>query len=240
MRTFYLRFHPVLSDQAYRLGVRAGEREELVTQFLGDIALRLVEAPSVPHSLAAYIITAFRHTVATEHRRQSRSNARQQDAPQAMAEDNVPVVTAGCSEYSLRAMLGGFPALHDAPHTALTTLATHLYTSMSELDQELLTWLGEHVPVSVIATWRSTTQNTVKVRISRLRAKLRLETATYLSTINEESHYDLDRFFRRAGITLAPPPAVKTITPACAHRIAHLSDVTEQTDYVSPYGPEAE
>jgi DNA-directed RNA polymerase specialized sigma24 family protein len=229
-------------DQAYKLGLAIGEREDVVTEFLGDIALKLIEAPSTPRTVAAYVITAFRHAIISTYRKQGRSDAHQHDATSVVPDTNECVVTTMCSEYTLRLVRGDRnPGVEPDPIVA--GLAERLLAGVSEADRELLTWLGERVPATVIAAWRGVTHNAVKVKISRLRARLRAEAGAYLTELSEEARNELERFFRRAGVTVTPPPVVKTVThEPSAHscRLSPIGDVTLHAGlpYASPYGPE--
>ena len=60
---------------------------------------------------------------------------------------------------------------------------------------------------------------------------------------DEEARNELERFFRRAGVTVTPPPVVKTVihepsTHSC--QLTPIGDVTLHagSPYPSPYGPE--
>jgi len=241
LRGFYVRFRPVLLDQAYRLGVQSGEREETVTEFLGDIALKLIKSASMPQALAAYVITAFRHAVISRYRQEGRHALHYADAANDVAQTNELAVTTVCSEYTLRAVRGDRGVDGYEMHPVAAQLAARLLAGMSESDRELLTWLGERVPGTTIAAWRETTHNAVKVKISRLRARLRAEAGLYMTEVDGEARDELERFFRRAGVTVTPPPVVKTVThEPSAHpcRLSPIDDVTMNAGYFSPYGPE--
>lgn len=242
MRAFYVRFRPVLMDQAYKLGVAISEREDVVTEFLGDIALKLIEAPSVPRTLAAYVITAFRHAIISTYRKQGRNDAHQHDATSVVPDTNECVVTTMCSEYTLRLVRGDRTSGAE-PDPLVMGLAERLLAGVSEADRELLTWLGERVPATVIAAWRGVTHNAVKVKISRLRARLRAEAGAYLTELDGEARNELERFFRRAGVAVTAPQVVKTVVhEPSAHpcRLSPMDDVTLHAGhpYASPYGPE--
>jgi DNA-directed RNA polymerase specialized sigma24 family protein len=200
LRSFYVHFRPVLLLQAYRLGVPTAMREEVVTEFLGDIALKLIAAPVMPTALAAYVITAFRHAVVSAHRSAKRSAARSEAVETVVGEGaGEHVVKALCSAYTLRAVDGGATD-DDEMRTTIRALAERLLGRLSELDRELLVWIGESVPSTAIAAWRGCTANSVKVKISRLRARLRTEAAAYVGELEGEGRDELERLFRRAGV----------------------------------------
>jgi hypothetical protein len=63
----------------------------------------------------------------------------------------------------------------------------------------------------------------------------------YMSEVDGEARNELERFFRRAGVVVTPPPVVKTVTHTpSVHpcRLSPIGDVTMNAGYSSPYGPE--
>jgi len=236
---FYLRFRPVLLDQAYKLGVRPSEREEVVTEFLGDIAIALIEATTPPRSLAAYVITSFRNAVASAFRKRGRYESRYAEASTDVAGGTETTIDTVCSDFTLRATRG--EAESDDRDPVVDLLAERLLAGMNERDRELLTWIGERVPASAIAAWRGTTPNAIKVRVSRLRARLRAEATAYLEELEGESREALLRFLRRGGVVVAPPPVVKTVVhPGVMYPsgVSPTKEIVIDVGYLSPYDRE--
>jgi hypothetical protein len=149
-------------------------------------------------------------------------------------------VTTVCSEYSLRAA-GGDSAIAEA-HPAIVQLSVRLLEGLRESDRALLVWLGERVPSTVIADWCGSTPNAIKVKISRLRARLRIVAGEYLRELKGEAREEVERFFQRAGVVVPSPVVVKTVIheqkDAPAYQRASVQDAIAGRDYPSPYDPE--
>ncbi len=195
LRQFVQRFEPILLDQARRLGVGLSERRTVVTGFLDDILVKLARTP-VRSSLASFVITSFRNSVADTHRE---TMARERCL---LAEDvgTEGVVRAGCSEFMLRAAEGlgvADAASSTLPGVALVRL---LFDGCSIQERQLLIWTAHRVPLRECAAWLGISYDSAKQRLSRLRARLIRESVTHLAELPDSDRAELTSRLGRVGV----------------------------------------
>ncbi len=196
VRDFVRRFHLVLLDQAHRLGVDSADREDVVVSFLGDIVMKLARMPA-PDSLPAFVVRAFRNAVTDAHRS---DEAHHRVIAQALITegDSATVVTAACSEYTLRAMLG--PDNDPATHVAATDLVTRLLSGCTRDERQLLVWTSRRVPMREIARWLGISYDAAKQRASRLRARLAREAVAVIPELQPQDRIAMTRLLERVGV----------------------------------------
>lgn len=199
LREFAHRFEPILLDQARRLDVSKSERANVVTGFLDDILVKLACSPS-PRSLPSFVVTSFRNCV-TDLRREASLRERRA----ASQEDMVGierVVMAGCSEFMLRAAEGPDVEYESAARPSGAELVRVLFAECSSEDRQLLVWSAHRVPLRESAEWLGISYDSVKQRLSRLRARLIRRSITHLSELPDSDRANLVRLFHRAGVKI--------------------------------------
>lgn len=207
LREFFARFEPLLMRAAYGMAVQTALRHEVVMQCLDDAAISLMRHTTpVPRSLAAYLLTAFRHDVINARRDERRRHAQHRTAVREGSAASEWIVLEASSEHAVRASRG--PAYQDdgfAP--VLARLARALDEQLSEDERRLLTWVGHWVPQRLIAEWLGISYGAVRVRILRLRDRLHAAATRYAGCLSTEEQRLLQHFFRR---TSTPPTLRRT------------------------------
>lgn len=196
LRQFIARFEPILLDQARRLGVRRNERPTTVTDFLADILVKLARSPA-PRLLASFVITSFRNCVADTYR-EALIRERHALAEEIVGEERV--IRSGCSEFMVRAAEGP-DALDDEPSSQSGTALIHiLFDGCTAEERQLLVWSAHRVPLRDCATWLGISYDSVKQRLSRLRARLIHESTAHLSELSASDRANLTRRLNSAGV----------------------------------------
>ena len=200
---FVERFHRILFEYARREGVRPSESDELVSETLGDVAMRFMTArAALPRNPRMYLLAAFRRRL-INHRR---SHLRRQRVVAEAARDAMgdcvyadeSDVVVGCSEHLVRECRGPDWEKPSLP-SVLERLADHLTEALTEDERHLLVGVAENVPQRVIAGWLGISHALARKRLERLRSRL-LDAAMRRSNgLPPDDARELDRFFRRCG-----------------------------------------
>lgn len=214
MTALYEHYTPILRREAARLGVPASDRGDLVSDTLRGVVLTLVRAGStVPQSLTGYAIIALRNAHGNGRRQAQRIAAleraiRQELLSQSPVEDPVDVADDPAATRPL-----------DTPDVAcepepvqtrysrvLAALTAALGARLSTEEWQLLAWLADYVPQRDMARWLGISHGAVRVRVHRLRERLREVAQSFGSTLPLLEQRELERFFRRAGVSLPSTP----------------------------------
>ena len=199
---FFTRFAPLIAALARARRLPNAGLTERVNEFLDDSAMRLSRLPSAPPaSLAAYLAASFRRR---DHNRvrdlRCREELRDAYAVEAGggSERAIPDTT---SEDAVRISHG--PAWErPSLSPAIERLALALEEGLSDAERQLLAWLGARVPQREIATWLGVTHGAIRVRITRLRARLRDAALRHVFRLDGGERAELARFFRRVDIEI--------------------------------------
>jgi RNA polymerase sigma factor (sigma-70 family) len=198
--TFVDRYHRILVAYARRLRIYGGERDELASELLNDVAIAFVEpGVALPRSMAHYLIGALRNKVFNRMRAHRRHNRLVREAAIETASSpglhgSVESWAAGCSEGIVRATRGPdweYPALSPARRR----LARMLDASLTETDRELLIAIGDQVPAREIASWMGISHAAVRKRTERLRARLVELAESFVEVLTDEEAAELRRLF---------------------------------------------
>jgi hypothetical protein len=199
-REFFERFAPLVDAIARLHRLPDTDASERVMEFLDDAALRLcLPTTRVPRSLAAYLAASFRkrslNGIRDAHRRLRLRDGHATEGG-GSTERTLPGTV---SESTARAAHGPWlepPVL--AP--AIERLALELERGLAPDERRLLGWLAQRVPQREIAEWLGTTHGALRVRITRLRARLRDAAFRYADRLDSSERIELDQFFRRVDI----------------------------------------
>ena len=200
LRSFVLRFEPVLLDQARRLAVSPSDRGTIVTGFLDDILVKLANTKAeAPRSLIAFVITSFRHCVIDLHREAAVRERHARSQEEAIGTEYV--VRATCSEFMLRAAQGDGDG-EESSSAAAARLVHVLLDGCSSDERQLLVWSAHRVPLRECAAWLGIGYDSAKQKLSRLRVRLVRDSITHLSSLADSDRRELSRLLRRAGIKI--------------------------------------
>lgn len=196
---FVARFHPLLLQQAKMAHVPPGERDELVTEVLGDVAVH-VAAPGapLPRSVAGYLVTSLRHRLLNARRNGARRERWSEGALTELETHPERAVLTTCSEASLRASRGA--GWEPSPlRPALARLAAALDGELTDEERRIVSWLGHKISHRQIAEWLGITPTAAAKRAARLRARLRNAAARYAAGCSAAERAELERFFQRVA-----------------------------------------
>ncbi len=197
MREFIERYESLVLVQARHFRVPEDERQHWTAETLYDVALSLIRSTRpVPASLPGYLIAACRRKVMmTERARRSRM-VREGAVVGSVGGERVIVTT--CSEDSLRLARG--PLRDTSPLSAvLERLVAALDDRLESSERTLLSWMGQRVPYSTMATWLGISRSAVIKRAMRLRVRLLGVAMEFGQTLGAPDRQELVRFFRRTG-----------------------------------------
>ena len=235
LREFYARFEPLLARYAARAGVSMESWEDDAHDVLCDVVLSLISddkgARARPRDdvrdIHSYIQRAFRNRMLDARRSAARREQRDAHATSSDLATSERVVLATCSESAVRASSGDD---HDAQplSPAIARLATVLGRELSASERQMLTWVGNAVPMRDVATWLEINYSAAKVRLSRTRSRLRVRALRHVNECTGAEREELIDFFRRssgdargARQTRTPVTAValrsRTADPGGAH-----------------------
>jgi DNA-directed RNA polymerase specialized sigma24 family protein len=200
LRQFIARFEPILLDQARRMGIGRAERRAAVTDFLTDMLVKLARSPA-PRLLVSFVITSFRNCVADTHR-EALMRERHALAADTVGEERV--IRSSCSEFMLRAAAGP-DTLDEEPDNDCcaqpgTALIRILFDGCTQEERQLLIWSAHRVPLRDCAAWLGISYDSVKQRLSRLRARLVHESVAHLSELSASDRANLTRRLNNAGV----------------------------------------
>jgi DNA-directed RNA polymerase specialized sigma24 family protein len=212
LRQLYLLYAPLLRDQARKLGVPAGNRDELVTTVLHDFVLHLCETENAPRELARYLVGALRNRARTRHRDARRHRETDELAYVEHGPAGQRIVAESHSEYGLRSSLG--PDADDAApvRSAIARLAAAATLALRDDELAMMVGLSRHVPLRELAVEGGITYGTARVRLHRLRERFRRLAVQHLHSLAPHERHELERFFRRAGVSLAATTSARGTT----------------------------
>jgi len=207
IRELYLLYAPLLRDQARRMGIGPGERDELVTTLLDDIVLHLMEHRTTPRHLTRYLVASLRNRARNWHRDSFRRIANREGAYS--EHSSMQKIVAEChSEYSLRASdcQPEEPVVSRAPIAGLAAVCSR---NLSRDEMAMLVSVGRHVPLREIATQLGINYVAARVRLHRLRERMRKLAIEYVRTLTSADRSEMERFLRRSEQISRPMAAMK-------------------------------
>lgn len=197
MREFIERYQSLVLVQARRFRVPEDERQHWTAEALYDVALSLIRSTRpVPASLPGYLIAACRRKAMMSER--ARRSRMVREAAVAGNVGGERVIVATCSEESLRQARGPTREASSLP-VVLERLVEALDDRLDASERTLLSWMGQRVPYSTMATWLEISRSAVIKRAMRLRVRLLGVAMEFGQTLDTADRRELVRFFRRTG-----------------------------------------
>ena len=209
IREFFLLFAPLLRDQARRMSIGPDEREEFVMTVLDDVVLHLMEQHIVPRHLTRYVVASLRNRARNWHRDSARRLTVRERAYSQPTVSEERIVAECHSEYGMRAsrLLDGNSA---APVPgAIARLAERSARELTRDELVMLICVERHLPLREIAEQLGITYAAVRVRLHRLRERFRKLAIEHVRALKSDERQELERFFRRAGVSLKRPGAAQ-------------------------------
>ena len=169
LRAFFRRFHAPLVGLASRMGVPGGEREEVVTEFLDDVALWLMEAQHrTPRVLATYLGRGLRHRILNRARGDARR--RQYEVATADATEGWEFDSTHSERIGAVAERGDDSFGPLSAH--LRRLSEVLEAAVTEPERELAVMMANRTGPTEIGRRLGISREAAKARMHRLRRKL--------------------------------------------------------------------
>jgi len=197
MREFIERYQSLVLVQARRFRLPEDERQHWTAEALYDVALSLIRSTRpAPTSLPGYLIAACRRKAMMSERARRSRMVRETAVAGSVGGERVIVAT--CSEESLRQARG--PLREVSPlSVVLERLVEALDDRLDTSERTLLSWMGQRVPYSTMATWLGISRSAVIKRAMRLRVRLLGVAMEFGQTLDAADRRELVRFFRRTG-----------------------------------------
>ncbi|PYO76369.1 MAG: hypothetical protein DMD63_14555 [Gemmatimonadetes bacterium] len=151
IRELFLLYAPLLRDQASRMSIGPGERDEFVTTVLDDVVLHLMEHQIAPRHLTRYLIASLRNRARNWHRDSLRRESARERSYSDPGGSQQRIVAECHSEYGLRASL---PSQSDVSFPVCASIAKLAERAVLELTQGetvMMICLGRHMPLREIA-----------------------------------------------------------------------------------------
>lgn len=202
IRELFLLYSPLLRDQARRLGIDVGQRDEVVTTLLDDVVVHLMEYRLSPRHLSRYLVASLRNRLRNRHRDSSRRAATQENAYRELGRSGQRVVAESHSAYGLRSSMPSDGDESRALREPIAGLAAKSAQVLSKEETVMLVCIGRHVPLREIAGQLGISYGAARVRLHRLRERFRRLAVDYLATLKADEQSELERFFRRAEFSL--------------------------------------
>jgi hypothetical protein len=197
---FIRRYQALVLLQARRLRIAAEDRKHWAVEVLYQVASTIARDPTTtPRSLAPYLIVACRRKAVSEWRDRLTRERSEQKCADDIGALNERAVVGVCSEHAVRATYGpGWEFVHLPP--VLERLVSLLEDSVSDEEQQLLSWVGQRVPYSLVAEWLGVSRNAAVKRVARLRGRLTKAAIQFGASLDAAEFSELLRFLRRAGV----------------------------------------
>lgn len=209
IRELFVIYAPLLRDQARLMNIASEERHEFVTTLLDDVVLHLIENQTAPRNLSRYLVGSIRNRARNWHRDSHRrldARERAYDKPAGSAQR----IIAEChSEYGARVSghLDTDPSF--TTRGAIARLAERLSGDLSREEKMMVICVGRHMPLREIAGELGVAYGTARVRLHRLRERFRKLALEHVRSLKPDERAELERFFRRADVSLTSPVAAK-------------------------------
>jgi RNA polymerase sigma factor (sigma-70 family) len=204
----FILYAPLLRDQARRMSIGPGERDEFITTVLDDVVLHLMEHQIAPRHLTRYLVASLRNRARNWHRDSHRREATRDHAYDDHGSARERIVAECHSEYGLRA---SSPSEVSYPvRASIAKLAERALGELTQGETIMMICLGRHMPLREIADQLGINYGTARVRLHRLRERFRKLTLEYIRTLKANEREELERFFRRADVDLTQRSVAKT------------------------------
>jgi len=195
---FIRRFEELALRYARSLRIPRGDRSHWTGEVLYDIALSLSRGRGpMPRQLAAYVTAACKYKAQRERASEHRYRARVRDAAEEVADAGECAAIYACSEASIRFARG--PDYEEQPLApVLQRLSAVLDEDLSSDDRQLLSWVGQKISYTTIASWLGISRPAAVSRIQRLRERLGALVLRFAKIAARSDRAELIRFLRRS------------------------------------------
>jgi RNA polymerase sigma factor (sigma-70 family) len=198
----FLRFAPLLRDQARRMSVDPGECNEVVTTLLDDVVIHLMENQLAPRNLAQYLVAALRNRARNHHRDLNRRRGAEAAGYSELGTGGQRVVAECHSDYGLHASKSAEYEESFPLRSAISKLAERSARELTREETIMIVGVGRHMPLREMAEQLGITYGAARVRLHRLRERFRKLASQYVVSLKPDEKREIERFFRRAGVNI--------------------------------------
>jgi hypothetical protein len=202
MHELFVLYAPLLRDEAKKMSVPIGERNQLVDTVLDDVVLHLAEVTLPPRQLTTYVVGALRNRVRSAHRDSERSRASDESRYGEYGDTHERIVAECHSEYGMRVSRAPDSESASSLRIAIKKLADRSACELSKEELILMVGVGRDIPVRDLAEQLGVTYVAARVKITRLRERFVRLAIQYVTTLEPNERREIERFFRRADIRL--------------------------------------
>lgn len=172
MHELFVLYAPLLRDEAKKMSVPIGERNQLVDTVLDDVVLHLAEVTLPPRQLTTYVVGALRNRVRSAHRDSERSRASDESRYGEYGDTDERIVAECHSEYGMRVSRAPDSESASSLRIAIKKLADRSACELSKEELILMVGVGRDIPVRDLAEQLGVTYGAARVKITRLRERL--------------------------------------------------------------------
>jgi len=193
---FMRRFRPLLERYGRRMGMSRPDWDSCVITVLEDAAMRwAIDGAPLPRSMASYLLRAVsfhRMTMEREAGRRARRHLLAGDSGH-----HEGVILSLCSEAAVRDSYGPSTSTDGARASTLARFCQLLREPLTELEEEMLSRLGDGLPHREIAALLGVSYEAARKRIQRLVAKVRERVPHALEQLSADDRKEVERLLRR-------------------------------------------
>ncbi len=196
---FIARFHRLLLNRAWRVGIRRELCDETIIMLLERvIAAIAIGRLKIHTSVSAYLVQAFQREYAkVERSRRARARLLRENAADYVGTGEVAMMGL-ISEYSVQASRG--PGWEPQPlPLAVERLASMIDEELTEEHQRFVLYVANEVSIRDLAAEFDLTYEVLAKRITRLREKMREAALRHAEQFRLEDRAYLATFFNRAN-----------------------------------------
>lgn len=195
---FIRRFELLVMRYARLLRVPREDQNHWTGEVLYELAVTLSRGRGpMPRQLAAYVTASCKYKAQRERANELRYHARVRDAAEEVAGAGEYAAADTCSEASIRSARG--PAYEEQPLSpVLQRLTAAFDEELSSDDRQLLSWLGQQISYTTIASWLGISRPAAVSRIQRLRERLARLVVRFAKVASPPDRTELIRFLRRS------------------------------------------
>ncbi|MFL5616048.1 MAG: RNA polymerase sigma factor [Gemmatimonadaceae bacterium] len=196
---FIRRFEELVMRYARWLRIPREDQSHWVGEVLYDVALTLSRGRGQPpRHLSAYVTAACKYKARRERANETRYHTRVRDAAEEVAGAGEYAAIDASSQASIRFARG--PGWEVPPLSpVLQRLIAAFDEELSSDDRQLLSWLGQQVSYTTIASWSGISRPAAVSRIQRLRERLTRVLIRFAKAARDSDRAELIRFLRRWG-----------------------------------------
>jgi hypothetical protein len=203
MHELFVLYAPLLRDQAKKMSVPIGERNQLVDTVLDDVVLHLVDVAIPPRELTTYVVGALRNRVRSVHRDSQRAHSNDEGRYREYGDTDERIVGECHSEYGIRAARSADADEESPLRSAIKKLAHKSASALSTDELILMVGVSREIPVRDLAEQLGLTYVAARVKISRLRERFIRLAIQYVETLGAAERREIERFLRRADVRVA-------------------------------------